>query len=625
MSSPSHADHPLHRVVRVLIVEDNPVDAELMVAVLKRAGFALTFETVDESVAYEQALRQADYDVVLCDHNLRTWTGLDALAILRNSGKGIPFIVVTATLGDEAAVDYIKQGAADYVLKGRLERLPVALRQALRDRAYREEAAVLQEQVIADKREWELTFDTVRDPILILDSQGRVQRANRAAAEIAGRKFSEVIGQECLELVGCNRDGKTECPHHQTLRTGQAASRDVVHERTGGWFNCLSNPLVAADGALRGSVIVLHNITERKRAQEALRDREERLRLLLDSTAEGIYGLDLEGRCTFCNAASLRLLGYNRPEELIGKSMHALIHSRTADGSEYPVEECPIYRAFLQGTESHVSEEVFWRAGGSSFPVEYWSYPIRREGLVLGSVVTFMDITDRKRAEESVRQLAGQLLKVQDDERRRIARELHDSAGQLLAALAIDLDQVRESPRLGQREADLLADGKALLEDLIEDLRTLSHLLHPPLLDDVGLPSALQWYVEEFEKHTGIITSLELSPDLGRLPSDFEITIFRIVQEALANVHRHSGSARATVRLTGSAGEVRLEIADQGRGIPLEERLHFAAGGGMGIGLRGMRERVAQLGGTMEIRSSDAGTVVSAILPLQRKAGVGRA
>ncbi len=619
MGSSNLGDHSQHLVVRVLIVEDNPRDAELMVAVLKRAGFALTFEIVDEPALYEQALRRADYDVILCDHNLRTWNGLEALEILQNSGKRIPFLVVTATLGDEAAVDYIKQGAADYVLKGRMERLPVAIRQALRDRAYREEAATLHEQVIADKREWELTFDTVRDPILILDSQWRVRRANRAAAEIASQKFSEIIGRECREVIGCGKESEAECPYHQTLRTGQPASHDVISERLGGWFNCLSNPLVGNDGALHGSVIVLHDITERKRVQEILRDREERLRLLLDSTAEGIYGLDLEGRCTFCNAATLRILGYNRPEELIGKSMHALIHSPNPDGSEYPVEDCPIYTAFRQSTESHCTDEVFWRSDGTSIPVEYWSYPIRREGLVLGSVVTFTDITERKRAEESVRQLAGQLLRIQDNERRRIARELHDSSGQLLAALAIDLDQVRGSPRLNPCEADLLANGKKVLEELIEDLRTLSHLLHPPLLDDVGLPSALQWYVEEFEKRTGIITGLELAPDLGRLPADSEITIFRIVQEALANVHRHSGSAKAAVRLTRSPGEVRLEIADQGRGIPFEERRCFAAGGGMGIGLRGMRERVAQLGGTMEIRSSDGGTVVSAILPAKRE------
>ncbi len=625
MGSAVFTDHSQHPVVRVLVVEDNPVDAELMVGVLKRAGFPVTFELVDEPAAFQQAFRQADFDVVLCDHNLRTWDGLEALEILKESGKDIPFLVVTATLGDEAAVGYIKQGAADYVLKGRLQRLPMAIRQALRDKAYREEAAALHKQVIADKREWELTFDSVRDPILILDSQRRVQRANRATAEVVGGMFSEITGRECREVVDCSKGSEAECPHHQTMQTGRVASRDVVSERTGSWFNCLSNPLVGTDGALRGSVIVLRNITERRRAQEALRDREERLRLLLDSTAEGIYGLDVQGCCTFCNAASLRMLGYGHPRDLIGKSMHALTHNRKSDGSHYPEEECPIYKAFLQNTEAHASEGVFWRADGTSFPVEYWSYPIRREGLLLGVVVTFIDITDRKRAEESVRLLAGQLLKIQDDERRRIARELHDSSAQMLAALAIDLDQVRESPRLNPREASLLVDGKALLETLTQDIRNLSHLLHPPLLDEVGLSSALEWYVDEFQKRSGIITRLELAADLGRLPEDFEITIFRIAQEALANVHRHSGSAKATVRLTRTDGGVCLEIADQGRGIPLEKRLDLAKGVGMGIGLRGMRERVAQLGGKLDVQSSETGTVVSVILPAALKTAAARA
>ncbi len=397
---------PMHRLIRLLLVEDNPADVELMVAVLKRAGYPLTFEAVDQCSDFRQSLLRGDYDLILCDHNLRTWNGLEALEILRQSQKDIPFVVVTATLGDEAAVDYIKQGAADYVLKHRLERLPLAVRQALRDKAHREEAARLQEQVFAGKREWELTFDSVPEPVMLLNSSGGVVRANQAVVELAAKKFSEVIGGACWDVFPCNQNGSSQCPHRQTLETGQSSRREELMSVKGRLLECTASPLRDPNGNLSGTVIVLHDLTERRCAEEALRDREEELRLLLDSTAEGIYGLDLEGRCTFCNTASMRMLGYARPEEVVGRLMHALIHSRKADGSELVPEECPVCQAFLQGRESHISDEVLWRADGTSFPAEYWAYPIRRNGEVLGAVVAFLDITEHKRAEEQLRQAA---------------------------------------------------------------------------------------------------------------------------------------------------------------------------------------------------------------------------
>ena len=142
---------------------------------------------------------------------------------------------------------------------------------------------------------------------------------------------------------------------------------------------------------------------ERERAIQSLRESEEQVRLLLDSTAEAIYGIDVQGNCTFCNAASVRLLGYDNPDDLLGKQMHWLMHHTRADGTRYPIEECQIYMGFREGKGSHSDNEVLWRKDGSSFPVEYWSYPVVRDGKPIGSVVTFLDITERKRAEEALR------------------------------------------------------------------------------------------------------------------------------------------------------------------------------------------------------------------------------
>ncbi len=221
-----------------------------------------------------------------------------------------------------------------------------------------------------------------------------------------------------------------------------------------------------------------------------------------------------------------------------------------------------------------------------------------------------------KQAEASARQLGAQVLKMQDDERRRIARELHDSVGQMVALLNMDLGRLQTSADFNPAQSEILSDCKGLAESVIHEIRTISHLLHPPLLDEMGLPSALKWYIEEFSKRSGVATDLEIETDFGRLPGDHEIALFRIIQESLTNVHRHSGSEQATVRLTQSAASVGVEIVDQGKGIPAEKRKNFEAGGAMGVGLRGMRERVEQLGGAMELRSGDSGTTVSATLPV---------
>ena len=221
-----------------------------------------------------------------------------------------------------------------------------------------------------------------------------------------------------------------------------------------------------------------------------------------------------------------------------------------------------------------------------------------------------------KQAESSARQLGAQVLRMQDEERRRIARDLHDSVGQAVAILNMNLGQLRRSTNLNSLELAVLADSKVIADNVSDEVRTISYLLHPPLLDDMGLPAALKWYIEGFSKRSGITTDLKLSRDFGRLPADCEIAIFRIVQESLTNIHRHSESRRAAVRVIWDPEQVEVQIEDGGKGIPVDHHTNFAAGAAMGVGLRGMRERVAQLGGKLDLQSSSDGTIVRAMLPL---------
>jgi len=219
-----------------------------------------------------------------------------------------------------------------------------------------------------------------------------------------------------------------------------------------------------------------------------------------------------------------------------------------------------------------------------------------------------------KAANDSLRQLSSHLLKMQDDERRRIARELHDGIGQLLVAIKLNNDCLGRESLSDVGRTAVLQNG-TMVEEILSGIRTISHLLHPPLLDEAGLPSALRWYVDEFSQRSGIQVKLECDPELGRMPAELETAVFRIVQEGLGNVHRHAQSPTAAVRLDVKDGTLQLEIEDAGCGISPERQTEILLRGRSGVGLRGIRERVAQFSGTFEIESN-AGTRIKAQLPL---------
>jgi PAS domain S-box-containing protein len=227
------------------------------------------------------------------------------------------------------------------------------------------------------------------------------------------------------------------------------------------------------------------------------------------------------------------------------------------------------------------------------------------------------EIADRKRAEMSLRELTGRLLRTQDEERRHMARELHDHAGQTLVALGLNLFELQNAAK--EKDADLVnlaAQGQQLSDDLSREIRTLSYLLHPPLLDEAGLKSALSWYVDGFSLRSKIEVDLAFPKDLGRLPRDLELVIFRVVQESLTNIHRHSSSSWARIHLTRTKDFVEFEISDRGKGIPPDKQRQMTAAKS-GVGVRGMEERVRQFKGTLQIVSGRDGTRVVVKLPLE--------
>ena len=219
-------------------------------------------------------------------------------------------------------------------------------------------------------------------------------------------------------------------------------------------------------------------------------------------------------------------------------------------------------------------------------------------------------------ANRNLRDLSARLLQMQDDERRRIARELHDSVGQLLVGLSLNMSTVRAEIERLTKAAAVLSDSENLIQEMSKEVRTISHLLYPPLLDEAGLASAIRWYIDGFAQRSHIKIDLDCPDDFGRLPRDVETAMFRVVQESLTNIHRHSGSLVAKVRCRRIHERVLVEVQDQGTGISAEKLAMLTSIGTPGVGIRGMRERVRQLGGDLNITSDSRGTVVAVRLPV---------
>jgi signal transduction histidine kinase len=239
--------------------------------------------------------------------------------------------------------------------------------------------------------------------------------------------------------------------------------------------------------------------------------------------------------------------------------------------------------------------------------------------LILNFRRLWIELRERTQAEEAIRKLNGRILQVQDSERRKVARELHDSIGQVFAAMKMNLAMLgdEKSPLPPEKKAHFIAELGKLLDLGISEARTLSHLLHPPLLDELGFASAAQWLVEGFSQRSNIQVTLDIPQKLHRMPQDIELALFRVLQEGLTNIHRHSGSKSADVRVTQQDGTVMLVMQDHGLGIPLPVLENFrSSNAGLGVGLAGMRERVSELGGRLELESDGTGTVVRAVLPI---------
>ena len=444
--------------------------------------------------------------------------------------------------------------------------------------------------------------------------EGVFLEVNRAYCEITGYEERELVGANYCSITHPD-DLARNLAGMQELLAGKVPSlvmkkRYLSKDGRVVWVRNSVSLLRDSEGAPLQFIVLVEDITDSKKAEEALRGSEERFRKLFAHAATGMTLQDLKGNFLEVNQAFCAITGYDE-RELVGADFRSITPPEDLAGTSCRTEE------LLAGKiPSFVLEKRYIRKDRR--PV--W---VRNSVSLLGDskparLITLVeDITERKQAEEALRQLSGRLLQAQDEERRRLARELHDGTAQTIAALGMNLSAARESfAALDARAQRALHASMELADQCIQELRTLSYLLHPPMLDDRGLAPALAGYAEGFAERSGIAVKLDLTPDLGRLPKAVELMLFRVVQESLTNIHRHSGSRTATIRLARYPKDIVLQVRDQGQGISGKPGRTGEPGMRIGVGIAGIRERVRQIGGTLQIRSRPSGTDVEVVVPI---------
>jgi PAS domain S-box-containing protein len=402
-----------------------------------------------------------------------------------------------------------------------------------------------------------------------------------------------------VRWFGTNTDITVQRQMERALRETRDELERRVAERT--------TALSEANEILKAEIAERKRIEERLITQTEILQRSEReFSTLVENSPDIIARLDRDLRYIYMSPGLERAMGIP-PEQFIGRTS-SQVPLKDYDWQSF--EEC-CHEAIRENKTIHRAIEYNDRT--------YWTRvtpELAADGAVESVMTISQDVTDRVRAEKGLVELTAQLFRIQDEERRRIARELHDGTAQNLFGISTNLAKLNQLSVNNSEAKRLIDECESLGNESLQEIRTLSYLLHPPLLDEAGLVSALQWYVQGFTKRSGIYVDLVTQP-MDRLPADVELAFFRIVQESLTNVRRHSGSETACIRLENRSSEILLQIQDRGRGLTAQKMSDDADDIiEMGVGIPGMQQRLHQLGGRLEIDSNSEGTTITAMVPI---------
>jgi PAS domain S-box-containing protein len=461
-------------------------------------------------------------------------------------------------------------------------------------------------------REFEAVVEHLEEIIVVVDRDYRYVTANQAYLDYRGARREQIVGHLATEILKPEVfDREIKPKLDECFQQNRAVKFELTCEspRLGVRELLISYFPICGPSGVERIASITQDITERKRAHELMSQERDRAQRYLDIADVILLALDLEGRIALINRKGCATLG-REESELLGRDWFATcLPPRTQR------ELQAFFRTLLDGKLNSLENPVLTSSGEER--MISWRNSLLRdgEGRVIGTLSSGEDVTERKQFESALRHLSGRLLHAQDEERRKVASELHDGIGTYVGGLSLALGKLRTFlDETNPEHQKVVAECRDLIQAAAGEIRSISYLLHPPTIEEMGLESTLEWLVRGFSSRSGITISLQLAPDLDRLKAETELALFRVTQEALDNVYRHSGSSTAAVRLFRESEEIVLEVTDEGRGM---EPPAVGSAPEFTVGISGMRERVEDLGGKFSIESvAGEGCTVRAALPL---------
>jgi len=606
---------------RLLILEDDTLDAELAVAALRHGGVSVDWRCVATCQEYEAALSEAKWDLVLSDYSLPNYTGLQALAALRARDPLLPFVLISGTLGDERAIDCLKAGATDYVLKDNLPRLVPVVRRALSEHQERMALAAMQRALQQNEERYRAIVEDQSDLICRLSPEGKVTFVNTALLRFLGKPGSDLIGTRLLEFVAAEDQSVAAAAQGRIERAAPLVTceyRVLDAQGCARWHQWAMHGLFNDEGQLSEIQAVGRDVTELVEALRAREESEARFGRAVRGSTDGLWDWDLTRGRIYYSPRFRALLGWEpEPREEQPPLFRDALHPEDAERVRQAVAQNiaggePFHQEFRL---RHGEQSYRWFLGRGD--TERGS-----AGQALNFSGSITDVSERRRFEESLRlahqrlqRLSRRAMEVLEGERRYLARELHDEVGQVLTAVKINLESVARqipAPALQQR----LTDSVRITSAALDQVRQLSLDLRPAQLDDLGLISALRAHLErqaalgQFAPH---FRSLELR---ARLKPEIETACFRVTQEALTNVLRHARANNVWLDLSCEDSLLKLSVRDDGIGFEVQSGANGAVAG-ESLGLLSMEERVGLVGGQLHVHSAPGqGTTVRALIPL---------